>query len=85
MPRRKFSDEEKLKILQQSLETEDIRDLLRQEGIHRRHVANIAQEFFNSGKIDQKQFQSICERIERPRAFPTDTEQRLEALLAGVM
>ena len=82
MPRLKeFPKEKKLEVLAQALAAEDLRKILT-EGLHRRHILGISNWGLNGGIISQDDFNAIIGKIERPREFPRDPEQRLEALLS---
>ncbi len=82
MPKlREFPEEKKLEVLAQALAAEDIRQVLT-EGLHRRHILEISNLGLSDGIITPDQFSTIIGKIERPREFPTDPEQRLEALLS---
>ena len=83
MPRLKeFPEVKKLEVLAQALAAEDIRGILT-EGLHRRHILSISSWGLNEGIITEDYFNDIISKIERPREFPTDPEQRLEALLSA--
>ena len=82
MPKLKeFPEGKKLEVLAQALVAEDLREILT-EGLHRRHILGISNWGLNGGIITPDQFNAIIGKIERPREFPRDPEQRLEALLS---
>jgi len=82
--RKVFSDEEKLQILMNALQLGDIRDILN-NGIHRKHIIEIASDASRIGLISPDEYDSIAAKISRPLAFPSDTEKRLESILAGAI
>lgn len=82
---RKFFADEELGILVEALGKEDIRDLLRKKGIRRKNIANIAYKASATGVITPEEYQTIATKIQAPKTFPSDAEERLEALLSGVM
>ena len=78
---KEFPEEKKLEVLTQSLSAEDIREMLTEE-LHRRHILSISNWGLGSGIITEEEFGAIISKIEKPREFPTNPEQRLEALLS---
>ena len=78
---KEFGEERKLEVITQSLAAEDIREILT-EGLHRRHILGISNWGLIEGRITQDELNAIIGKIERPREFPRDPEQRLDALLS---
>ena len=82
MPKLKeFLEEKKLEVLAQALSAEDIREMLTEE-LYRRRILSISNWGLGSGIITEEEFGAIISKIEKPREFPTNPEQRLEALLS---
>jgi len=81
-PKKTFSNGQKRQILEKAIDAADIRDVL-EKGIHRKHIADIAHEASLGGLITAEEYSSIAAKISKPLTFPSDPEQRLDAILAG--
>ncbi len=77
--------EKDLELVIAASEAEDIRTVLRERKVHRKQVAKAAYAAQEAGIITGEEFSAIAGKIERPKSFPSDPEQRLEAVLAGFM
>lgn len=77
--------ENDLELVIASMEAKDIRTVLNKRKIHRKRIAKAAYAAQGAGIITGEEFSAIAEKIARPKAFPSDQEQRLEAVLAGFM
>ncbi|MEK6853956.1 MAG: hypothetical protein AABX60_01355, partial [Nanoarchaeota archaeon] len=77
--------EKDLELVVEAIEAEDIRTVLKERKVHRKHIARAAYAAQKAGIITGEEFSAIAGKIERPKAFPSDTEQRLEAVLGGFM
>ncbi len=77
--------EDKLRILAAALEAEDIRPILAAEKLKRQKLVNLAHHALDDCIITTEEFDRIAKSIEKPKIFPTNHEQRLEAILSGVV
>src|SRR3989344_3246191 len=82
---KKLTDEEKLRILSLALEADDIRPLLGAEKLKRKGLVQLASNARDGSLITEAEFNRIAASIEKPRSFPADPEQRLDAILSGVV
>ena len=85
MSKKQFTDEDRLSILAAALEADDIRPLLAEEGLKRQRLADIARKALENGVLTAEEVLVISQAIEKPKAFPIDTEQRIDAILSGVV